>query len=77
MLEEEAILLERAKESQVTESKHKGVTARDKKGQWLSKKAKGKQQEKYYRDATVKMRGANLCKRCMSIRQDCLVHHSR
>ena len=48
MLEEEATLLERAKEFQVKESKHKKVTARNEKEQQSSKKAKEKQQEKYH-----------------------------
>jgi len=77
VLKEEAVLLERAEESQVTESKHKEIATGDKKGQWPSKKAKEKQPEKYCRGAAVKMRGANLCERCVSARQDCLVHPSR
>ena len=77
MLEEEAALLERAEGSQVAESKCKEITTRDEKGQWPSKKARGKQLEKYYEDATVKIGGAILCKRCMSTGQDCLVHPSR
>jgi len=54
-------------------SKHKKITARDKEGQWTSKKAK----EKYHRDDAVKMRGANPCERCVCVGQDCLVQHSR
>jgi len=77
MLEKKATLLEGAKESQVMESKCKEVTARDKEGQWLSKKARRKQPGKYCRGATVKMGGANPYERCMSTGQDCLVHHSR
>jgi len=77
MLEEEATLLEKAEESQVVGSKHKEVAARDKKGQWPFKKARGKQPGKYRGDATVKMGGANPCKRCVSTGQDCLVHPSR
>ena len=77
VLEEEAALLEGAKGSQVAGSKRKEVAARDKEVQWPSKKARKKQLEKYHRDATVKMGGANPCKRCMSARQDCLVHPSR
>jgi len=77
MLEEEAALLEGAEGSLVTESKCKEVATRDKEMQWLSKKARGKQPGKYHRDATVKMGGANPCKRCVYTRQDCLVHFSR
>ena len=74
MLEEEAALLEEAEEFQVAGSKYKKVTTGDEKRQWPSKKAKGKQQEKYCRGAAVKMRGANLCEKCVSARQDCLVY---
>ena len=77
MLEEEAALLERAKEFQVIGSKHKEVIVGDEKGQRPSKKARGKQPEKYHRGATVKMGGANFCKRYVSTRQDYLVHHLR
>jgi len=77
VLEKEAVLLEGAEGSQVAGSKCKEITAGDKERQWPSKKAKGRQQEKYCRGSTVKMRGANPCERCMSPRQDCLVHHSR
>ena len=77
MLEEKTTLLEDAEGFQVVRSKHKEITARDKEGQRSSKKAKGKQQEKYHRGATVKMGSANPCERCVSARQDCLVHHSR
>ena len=74
VLEEKATLLEGAEGSQVTESKHKEVAARDKEGQWPSKKARGKQPGKYHGGATVKMGSANPCKRCVSARQDYLVH---
>ena len=74
MLEEEAILLERAEGSQVMGSKRKEVATRDKEGQWSSKKTREKQLGKYYRGATVKIGGANPCKRCVCTRQDCLVH---
>ena len=77
MLEEEATLLEGAEGFQVTESKHKEVAAGDEEVQQPSKKARGKQPEKYCRDAAVKIGGANPCERCMSTRQDCLVHLSR
>ena len=77
MLEEEAALLEGTKGSQVTRSKCKEVTSRDEEEQWLSKKAKEKQPEKYYRDTTVKIESANSCKRYVSTKQDCLVHYSR
>ena len=77
MLEEEAVLLERAEGSQVMRSKCKEVTAKDEEVQWPSKKTKEKQPEKYYRGAAVKMKSANPCERCVSTRQDCLVHLSR
>ena len=73
VLEKEAALLERAKESQVVGSKCKEIATGDKKKQWPSKKARGK----YHGGATVKMGGANLYERCMCARQDCLVHLSR
>jgi len=77
MLEEEATLLERAERSQIVESKHKEVTARDKERQWPFKKTRGKQPGKYHRGATVKMGDANPCERGVSAGQDCLVHPSR
>ena len=72
VLGKEAALLERAEESQVMGFKCKEI-ARDKEGQQLSKKVR----EKYYKGATAKMRGVHPCKRCVSTRQDCLVHFSR
>ena len=77
VLEKEAALLERAEELQVMGSKCKKVAVGDKKGQWPSEKARGKQPGKYRRDATVKMVGANPCERYMSTKQDCLVHPSK
>jgi len=77
VLEKEAALLERAEGSQVTGSKCKEVTTGDKEEQWPSKKARGKQPEKYCRDAAVKMEGSNTCERCVCAGQDCLVHPSR
>jgi len=77
MLEEEAALLEKTEESQVAGSKCKEIAAGDKKEQWPSKKAKEKQPEKYCRGITVKMGGANPCERCVSAKQDYLVHLSR
>jgi len=59
------------------ESKHKEVAARDEEGQQPSKKARGKQLGKYHGGAAVKMGGANPYERCVSARQDCLVHPSR
>ena len=73
MLEKEAALLEEAKGSPVVGSKCKEVTAGDEERQQPSKKTR----KKYYRGATVKMGGANLCQRCVSAGQDCLVHFSR
>jgi len=58
-------------------SKHKEVTTGDKEVQWSSKKARGKQLEKYCGSTTVKMGGANPYERYVSAGQDCLVHHSR
>ena len=49
------------------------IAARDKEEQQPSKKARGK----YYEGAAVKIGGANPCERCVSARQDCLVHPSR
>ena len=77
MLEEEAALLEGAEESQVTGSKYKEIAARDKEGQWPSKKAREKQPVKYHEGAIVKIGGASPCERYVSARQDCLVHLSR
>ena len=55
MLEKEATLLERAEGSQVIGSKCKEIAARDEERQQSSKKAKGKQLEKYRRGAIMKM----------------------
>ena len=66
MLEEETALLERAEGFQVVGSKHKEVIIGDEEEQQPSKKARGKQLEKYHRGATVKMEGANPCEKCMS-----------
>jgi len=77
VLEEEAALLEGAEGSQVTGSKRKEVAAGGEEEQRPSKKVRGKQPEKYHGGAAVKMGGANLCERCVSAGQDCLVHSSR
>ena len=77
MLEEEATLLEGAEESQVVGSKCKEVAAGNKEEQWPSKKARGKQPEKYHGGAAVKMGGSNPCERCVCAGQDCLVYPSR
>jgi len=77
VLEEEAALLEGAEGSQITESKCKKITSKNKERQWPFKKARGKQQGKYHGGAAVKIGGANLCERCMSTRQDCLIYHLR
>ena len=77
VLEEEAALLDRAEGSQIVESKCKEVATEDEEEQWPSKRARGKQLEKYHRGATVKMGGSNFCKRCVCTRQSCLVHPSR
>ena len=77
MLEEEATLLEGAEESQIVESICKEIATRDKEGQWPFKKAKEKQEGKYYRGITVKMGDANLCEKCVSARQDCLAYYLR
>jgi len=70
MLKEEAALLEGAERSLVVGSKCKEVAAGDEEIQWPSKKARRKQPGKY-------CRGANPCERCVSARQDCLVHPSK
>jgi len=77
VLEEEATLLEGAEGSQVTGSKCKEVAAGDGEEQQPPKKARGKQTEKYYGGATVKMGGSIPCERCVCAGQDCLVHPSR
>jgi len=77
VLEKEAALLEGAEGSQVMGFKCKEIAAGNKKEQWPSKKAKGKQQGKYYRGAAVKMGDANPCERCVCAGQDCLVYPSR
>ena len=77
MLEKEATLLEGAEGSQVMGFKYKEVAAGDKKGQQPSKKARGKQLEKYHRGATVKMGGATPCERCVCAEQNCLVYPLR
>jgi len=77
VLEEKATLLEGAEGFQVVESKCKDIATRDEERQWPSKKARGKQPEKYHGDATVKIGDANPCKRYVSARQNCLAHYSR
>ena len=77
MLEKEAALLEGAEGSQVVGSKHKEIAAGDEEVQQPSKKARGKQPEKYCEGAAVKMGGSNSCKRCVCAGQNCLVHPSR
>ena len=77
VLEEEATLLEDAEEFHIVGSKCKEITSGDEERHQPSKKAKEKQLGKYYRSTTVKMGDANLCERCVSTEQDCLVHHSR
>jgi len=74
---EDTILLEGSERFQVMESKCKEVTSRDEKGHRPPKKAKERQQGKYHGGTAVKMGGANLCERCVSTRQDCLVYPSR
>jgi len=77
VLEEEAALLEEAERFQVVGSKHKEVAAGDEEEQQPSKKARGKQPEKYRGGAAVKMGGSNLYERCVCTGQDYLVHPSR
>ena len=55
VLEEEAALLEGAEGSQAAGSKRKEAAAGDEEEQWPSKKARGKQPEKYHGGAAVKM----------------------
>jgi len=73
MLEEEAVLLEGAEESQVAGSKRKEVATGDEEGRRPSKKARGK----YRGGAAVKMGGSIPCERCVCAGQDCLVYPSR
>ena len=77
MLEEEATLLEGAEGSQVMGFKRKEIATREEEGQRPSKKARGKQPEKYCGGAIMKMGGTNPCERYISTGQDCLVHPSR
>jgi len=73
VLEEETALLEEAERFQVAGSKQKEVATRDEEGQWPFKKAR----KKYHGGAIIKMGGANPCKKCMCIGQDCLIYPSR
>jgi len=77
VLEEEAALLEGAEGSQVAGSKRKEVATGDEEEQHPSKKARGKQPEKYRGGAAVKIEGSNLCEEYVCAGQDCLVHPSR
>ena len=77
VLEENATLLEGAKESKVVGFKCKEVATRNKEEQWPSKKARGKQLEKYHGGTTVNIGGSNPYKRCVCARQDFLVYPSR
>jgi len=70
---ENTTLLEGTKRSQVVKSKCKEIAFGDEERYWPLKKAK----RKYCRDNTVKMEGANIYKRCVHARHDCLVYHSR
>jgi len=63
MLEEDTVLPESTEGSQIIGPKHKEVVAGDEEEQRPSKKAKGKQQEKYHEGTAIKMVGANLYKR--------------
>jgi len=65
---------------QVVGAKHKEIVdifSENKARLQPSKKAKGKQLKKYYRNTTVKIGDNNLCERCIYTRQDCLVHNFR
>ena len=55
-----ATLLKGAKRSQIAGSKCKEVSLGEDIDCWPSKKAKGKQLVRYYRDIRIKMGGANL-----------------
>jgi len=77
VLAKDAALFEGTEGSQITGSKCKKYILGDEEGQWPSKKAKGKQPRRYYRDTGVKMEGAILYKRCVCTRQNCLVHNSK
>ena len=66
VIAEDAALLEGAEGFQVAGSKWKEVASRNEEGQWPFKKARGKQTGKDHGAATVKIEGANPCKRCVS-----------
>ena len=74
---QDKVLEEEAEGSQIMGSKHKDIAAKDKKGQWPTKKARGKQLGKHHRGAIVKIESAIPYEKCMCARQDCLVHLSR
>ena len=77
MLVENATLLEGAERSQIVESKYKKILLEDNIDHQPSKKAKGKQPVRYYRNIGIKIEGTNPCERCVHTRQDYLGHHSR
>ena len=63
VLAEDATLLESTERSQSAGSKCKEVSSKDNRDHQPSKKAKGKQPARYYRDNRAKMGGANPCER--------------
>jgi len=58
-------------------SKCKEVFPGDDREHQPTKKAKGKQLARYYRDIGIKMRDANTCEKCIHTRQDFLIYNSR
>ena len=68
---EEAALKKNAEISQIARTKCEeiaNIISENEAGQWLSKKARGKQPKKYCRNAVVKIGGDNPCKRCVCIK---------
>jgi len=53
------------------------ISSENEAGWQLTKKAKGKQTKKYYRENTVKIGGKDSCKRCMHAEHEYLVYYSR
>jgi len=53
------------------------ISSENEAGWQLTKKTKGKQTKKYYRENTVKMGGKNSYKRCMYAKHEYLVYYSR
>ena len=77
MLVKDAALLKGTERFQVMGSKCKKVASSGEERQQPSKKARGKQLEKYYRSIAVKIVDANHCERYVYAKQDCLVYYLR